>query len=200
MINLSPWGAYRKVSIYWRAAASKRSCRMSLLQSSRIRYLTGVSRLLPFRFFVYLSHKRNHILEMRGDCPAWACGIWSWKGKPWNWTVTTRWNGLGRGQFWVHTMTPVSGNRILSGYTFLYMLRQEAIIFLHPLHIFLYLPHVTTGHRENIKKKKDFCFKKIVLAFLLLWGDLTALRWCFFESKGEACPMDTQHPVIKPRL
>lgn len=71
---------------------------VSLLQSSRIRHLIGVFPFisLPF-FFVHLPHKRNQVLGMWGGCPARAFGTWSWKGKPWNWTVTAhvKWTGEG---------------------------------------------------------------------------------------------------------
>lgn len=47
-------------------------------------------------------------------------------------------------------------------------------------------------HRPQRKYlRKWILFKKRVLAFLLLWGHSAALYWYFFESKGEACPMET---------
>lgn len=180
---------------------SKRSCRMCFffrLVENGI--WLGCSHVFPFQCFVHLSHKRNQVLEMWVDCPARTCGIWSWKGKPWNWTLTThvKWTG--------------EGTVLVSHYDA--NLREQDIVQLHvslhaetgsyflasSAHLSLLFPMLPQATEEILKKKKDFCLKKIVLAFPSLWGDLTALYWYFFESKGEACPMETQHPIIKPSL
>lgn len=178
---------------------SKRSCRVCFFFSLVGNGIwLGCSHVLPFQCFVHLSHKRNQVLEMWADCPARACGIWSWKGKPWNWTVTTQVKWTGERTVLVSHYDANLREQDIERLRFSTCWDRKLFSCILCTSFFT-LPHVTTGHRENMKKK-DFLFKKIVLAFPLLWGDLTALYWYFFESKGEACPMETQHPIIKPRL
>ena len=147
----------------------------------------GFPHLLPFQFFVYFSPKRSRVLETWGDCYAQALGTWGWKEKP----LTPDFNNpfemaWGEGQCHPPLYDVRLSGKMLNSYTFCCMKRQEAV-FLYPLHIFT-LPHITTGHGENIRN--GFCVLKIVLTFLSLWGDLTALYWYFFalSPKGKHAP------------